>query len=136
MLFSSITFLSIFLPAVLVSYYLIPTIKAKNCFLLIASFVFYAWGEGYWTLVLIVSILINYVFGFYVAQALGRPQAKFLVGLCVVANVLLLGYFKYFNFAMRQANNVPGPGRHVADRLCACASSARHLLLHLSWPDL
>ncbi len=108
MLFSSITFLSIFLPAVLVSYYLIPTIKAKNCFLLIASFVFYAWGEGYWTLVLIVSILINYVFGFYVAQALGRPQAKFLVGLCVVANVLLLGYFKYFNFAMRQANNVLG----------------------------
>ena len=106
MVFSSITFLSIFLPAVLAVYFLVPTIKAKNGLLLLASFVFYVWGEGYWTIVLVVSIVINYVCGFYVARYLGRPQAKLIVGVSVVLNLLLLGYFKYFNFAMNQVNDV------------------------------
>ena len=59
MLFSSITFLFYFLPVVLVLYYLIPA-KGKNIVLLIASLVFYAWGEPKYLAIMLLTILVNF----------------------------------------------------------------------------
>ena len=59
MLFSSITFLFMFLPIVLAVYYLVPY-KAKNIVLLIASLFFYAWGEPVYIILMILSIVFNY----------------------------------------------------------------------------
>lgn len=59
MLFSSITFLYYFLPAVLVIYYLTPA-KVKNLILFLASFVFYLWGEPKYSVLLLFSVAVGY----------------------------------------------------------------------------
>ena len=59
MVFSSLIFIFIFLPLVLVSYYIVPK-RFKNTIILLASLIFYAWGEPVYVLLIIVSILINY----------------------------------------------------------------------------
>ena len=58
MLFSSITFLFLFLPVVMAVYYIVPG-RAKNIVLLIASLFFYAWGEPVWVVLMILSIPFN-----------------------------------------------------------------------------
>ena len=55
MVFSSITFISIFLPAVILLYYLLPKV-CRNFVLLVASIIFYAWGEPIYVLLMLVSI--------------------------------------------------------------------------------
>ena len=67
MLFSSIVFLFLFLPAVVILFYLSPR-KLKNTVLLLASLIFYAWGGVGYSVILIFSILINYLFGFLIAK--------------------------------------------------------------------
>lgn len=62
MLFSSITFLYYFLPAVLVIYYLTPA-KVKNLILFLASFVFYLWGEPKYSVLLLFSVAVGYMGG-------------------------------------------------------------------------
>ena len=62
MLFSSITFLFLFLPVVMAVYYIVPG-RAKNVVLLIASLFFYAWGEPVYVVLMILSILFNYFCG-------------------------------------------------------------------------
>ena len=61
MVFSSLTFLFIFLPAVLLFYFLLPGIRAKNAVLCLFSLVFYAWGEPVYVLLMIASILLNWL---------------------------------------------------------------------------
>lgn len=61
MLFSSITFLFYFLPLVLLGYLLMPSVRAKNRFLLAASLLFYFWGEPWFVLVLLASATVNYL---------------------------------------------------------------------------
>ena len=63
MVFSSLTFLFIFLPAVLLFYFLLPGIKAKNAVLCLFSLVFYAWGEPVYILLMLASILLNWLAG-------------------------------------------------------------------------
>ena len=62
MVFSSTIFLCVYLPLVLLGYYICPK-KGKNLFLLIVSLIFYAWGEPKYVFLMIFSILVNYVFG-------------------------------------------------------------------------
>ena len=62
MVFSSITFLFFFLPVVLAVYYLVPE-RAKNPILLLASILFYAWGEPVYVVLLLLSIIFNYFCG-------------------------------------------------------------------------
>ena len=62
MVFSSTIFLCVYLPLVLLGYYICPK-KGRNLFLLIASLVFYAWGEPKYVFLMIFSILVNYIFG-------------------------------------------------------------------------
>lgn len=63
MLFSSLTFVWFFLPALALIYYISPGRKLKNGVLLIASLVFYSWGEPRYVVLVILSILLNYGFG-------------------------------------------------------------------------
>ena len=100
MIFSSPFFLFAFLPIVIVFYYLMPP-RAKNTFLLLASLVFYAWGEPFYVALLIASIIGNYVFGLSFNLVQTRTGRRVVVMLAVAANITFLGYFKYFNFALQ-----------------------------------
>lgn len=101
MVFSSTIFLYIFLPLVFILYFLMPWITGKNLVLLLFSLVFYAWGEPVYILLMLVSILINYVFGLLIHwchrnNRSGKPE----LFLAVILNLGLLFYFKYFAFAV------------------------------------
>jgi alginate O-acetyltransferase complex protein AlgI len=102
MVFSSITFLFFFLPAVIVGYYVIPR-RGRNLFLLVASLLFYTWGAGAIVLVLLASIAANDVMGLAVERASDagrRDRARLVLGIAIVLNVAVLAWFKYANFTV------------------------------------
>ncbi len=103
MLFSSPVFLFIFLPTVLSFYYLLPD-RAKNNLLLMASLLFYAWGEVYYVLLMLFSILINYAFGLAVAFIKQDKSKKIALGVAVSTNLLILISLKYTNFITDNIN--------------------------------
>ena len=90
MLFSSLVFLWIFLPVVLVAYRLVPG-RGKNALLLAASLFFYAWGEPVYILLMLGSITLNYLGGLALAPLSGRRRALVLAG-GGAGDPLLLGY--------------------------------------------
>ena len=105
MLFSSLTFLYYFLPAVLILYFLVPD-RGKNLVLLLASLLFYGWGEPKYVALMLLTITLFYLCGL----ALSRwPEWKraFLV-LSVVLGAALLGIFKYADFAVTTLNGILG----------------------------
>lgn len=105
MVFSSVTFLFGFLPLVLIAYALMPR-GGKNLLLLVASLLFYAWGELDYVAVMLASILINYGVGIWIENAGARPARRFRLGVGVSANLALLIYFKYANFLADNADVV------------------------------
>lgn len=106
MVFSSASFLFYFLPLVLLLYYVAsPTLKIRNTVLLAASFVFYAWGEGAYTIVMAISIMANYWFGLWVNNAHRTSNAKLQIGLAIAFNITLLVIFKYTNFIVDNLNH-------------------------------
>lgn len=106
MLFSSITFLFIFLPVTLVLYFVVPH-KFRNIIMLIASLIFYAWGEPVYIILMLLSIFLNYVCGLDICQKEDDPQkAHRSLIFAIVANLLLLGFFKYYGFLMDSLNAV------------------------------
>jgi len=108
MVFSSLTFLFIFLPSVLFIYYLINT-RFRNIFLTIASLIFYAWGEQKLVMLMIFSISINYLGGILISLMAreGRSKAsRIFLFFFVAMNVLILGYFKYTNFIIANINEM------------------------------
>ena len=108
MLFSSYTFVIIFLPLLIIAYYLIPA-KWRNSLLLVASLVFYAWGGPAYLLVMLTSIFINYVSGLAVDAFSGRPSAvRWVTAASVTLNLLLLGYYKYTDFLIENINAITG----------------------------
>ncbi len=108
MLFSSLVFLWYFLPAVLIGYHCLKSLKWKNALLLFASIFFYAWGEPKYVALMVISIALNYLFGILAAGRKDFPAGRFIVALAVIVNLGLLGYFKYFNFFGRLLNAVIG----------------------------
>lgn len=98
MVFSSLIFLWIFLPIVFIGYFLVPD-KLKNVFLLLGSLLFYAWGEPKYILLMICSIVINYVIGLLMDMYANRKKVLLICD--IIINLVILGYFKYFNFILR-----------------------------------
>lgn len=96
MTFSSIEFLFLFLPVVLAGYYACPR-KFRNLWLLVGSLLFYAWGEPTFVLIMIGSIVFNYVMALAVEDSSGWLHRLSLAA-AVVGNVGLLGVYKYLNF--------------------------------------
>lgn len=107
MLFSSVTFLYCFLPAVLIMYYIAPGIM-KNAVLLAASLFFYAWGEPLYVILMVASILIGYVFGILIEKFRGTKASKPVLAAALAINIGLLGYFKYSDFFIENFNAATG----------------------------
>lgn len=109
MVFSEVVFCFLFLPLLLILYY-IPGLKMfyKNLILLIASLLFYAWGEPRYVLLLILSVVFNYFMGLSleVQSTNDAKRRKFLLGLAVFVNLLMLVIFKYLTFIMGNINEI------------------------------
>ena len=99
MLFNSIEF-AIFLPFVFLVYWFLldNKIKMQNIFLLIASYVFYGWWDWRFLSLIIISSLIDFSVGKKLSQQTTKKKKRFWLGISLVSNLGLLGFFKYFNF--------------------------------------
>ena len=104
MLFSTPIFLFLFLPLVLLVYALLPGLRARNAWLLLSSVLFYAWGEIGFVLMLLLSVLINYVVGRMIERSRTPARRKGTVAFAIVINVGLLVFFKYFNLGISALN--------------------------------
>lgn len=109
MLFSSIPFLYYFLPLVLAVYFLTPA-RLRNAVLLLASLIFYAWGEPKYVLLMLASILSGYGFGLLQERYRGQKGAKLVCGLSVAVSLSFLLYFKYADFFLENFNAATGLG--------------------------
>ena len=109
MVFSSMTFLLLFLPAALLLYYISPR-KLKNGVLFFLSLVFYAWGEPVYVLIMLFSTALDYTCGRLVEKYRGTNKQKIglIVSICV--NVGLLCFFKYTDFFIGTVNSLFGTG--------------------------
>ena len=112
MVFSSFIFLWIFLPIVFIGYFLLQD-KYKNIFLLLGSLIFYAWGEPLYILLMLFSILINYVFGILIDK--DRPYRNLLLIISLIFNIGILGYYKYVGFLVEVINNLTGRNIELPD---------------------
>lgn len=107
MLFSSLTFLTIFLPSIIVLYYSVKNLKIRNYILLIFSLVFYAWGEPVYILLMILTVTINFytTIWFDKLKNLKKDkQALIVFALTMLLDLLALGFFKYTNFLVTNLN--------------------------------
>ncbi|MCI2049109.1 MAG: MBOAT family protein [Lachnospiraceae bacterium] len=104
MSFSSFVFLWIFMPVVLLLCVLIRPPKYQNILLLIASLLFYAWGDPQYIVLLLLSILMNWALGLWLSRA--GAEKKLVLILALVGNLGLLGYYKYANFAINTVNHI------------------------------
>ena len=108
MVFSSILFLFIYLPAVLAVYYLVPA-RFRNLWLFVVNLVFYGWGEPVYILLMLFSICLNYVSGRLIDRYREeKSKAKAVLAVNSVANLLLLFFFKYFDLIAETLSRIPG----------------------------
>ena len=105
MVFSSPIFLFVFLPVTYLGYRLLPGLAWRNAWLTLASLVFFSFGQLPYLTLLLVSVLINYLFGLWLISGSCRRLAA---GLAAAANLLLLGTFKYVDFVISTINSLAG----------------------------
>lgn len=111
MLFASTVFIFEFLPAVLLLYYVVlkKFRTAQNILLLVASLLFYAWGEPKYVLIMILSIIVNYLFGLLVDKfRQSKAKSRLVIALTVVFNLGVLYIFKYLMFTIENINSIAG----------------------------
>ena len=106
MVFSSLVFISIFLPAVLLIYWMIPANAGKNGLLLAVSLVFYAYGEPVYVFLMIGSSFFNYMAALWICKDVKRR--KVILTAAVVMNLALLCVFKYAAFLTEILNGMAG----------------------------
>ena len=110
MVFSSTIFLCVYLPLVLLGYYICPK-KGRNLFLLIVSLVFYAWGEPKYVFLMMFSIVVNFVFGLLMERyRQNEKRLKLMLVLSVIIDIGLLSAFKYTDFIITNINAAFGTG--------------------------
>lgn len=107
MLFSSITFLYYFFPAVLILYFIAPKML-KNTVLLLSSLIFYAWGEPKYIFLMLISIICGYVCGLLIEKFKGKTASKVTLVFSCLISLGMLGYFKYADFFITNFNAVTG----------------------------
>ena len=106
MVFSELTFLYIFLPICLLLHLSLKNTAAKNAVLLVMSLLFYAWGEPVYIFLLIFLIIVNYFLGLLLATS--KNASRIILAAGIVANLSVLGYYKYFNFILHILNRLSG----------------------------
>lgn len=97
MVFSSLVFLYLFFPVMILTYFICPK-YFRNTLLLIASLIFYAWGEPKYVFLMLLSIFVNYVMGMVIDKTPPSAKKKRLLILTIVINLAILGYYKYAGF--------------------------------------
>lgn len=121
MVFSSAIFVFLYLPILLLGYALTPK-RFRNSLLLIASLLFYAWGEPVCILLMLASIGVNYCFGLMLDRKRGERRAASILAIAIAINLALLVYYKYALFladainAALNAASLPGfklPDNHL-----------------------
>lgn len=114
MVFSSLTFMLVFLTVTMILYYISPR-KLKNVIILVSGLVFYAWGEPIYVLAMIASTAIDYTAGRFMDKFDDKPKVRFACLLTsVIMNIGLLGVFKYSGFLINSLNSwfgwsIPNP---------------------------
>ena len=106
MVFSSLTFLCLFLPACLAVYYAAP--RWRNTTLVVSSLIFYAFGEPVWIIALLFSGVADYALGRIIEKYYGARQAKAALVASIALNLALLGTFKYTGFLVENLNALTG----------------------------
>jgi alginate O-acetyltransferase complex protein AlgI len=105
MVFTSHIFIFYFLPLVLLTYHALP--RKRNLLLLLMSYVFYGWEEPWFMLLMLAATMVNFIGGRIIASAPRRsPRARAALALSVIASLGLLGFFKYYMFALGNINRV------------------------------
>ena len=99
MLFNSLQFL-IFLPSVFFLYWYVfnKTLKLQNSFILISSYFFYSWWDYRFLSLIFISTVVDYFVGFNIPKQDSKKKQKLLLWCSVLFNLIVLGFFKYFNF--------------------------------------
>ncbi|EGT3616496.1 MBOAT family protein [Clostridium perfringens] len=104
MVFSSIIFIFTFLPITLILYYISPR-KLKNIVLLLASLVFYAWGEPTYIFLMLFTTIIDFFAGLLINKnRKNKNKARMILFVTIALNLLILGYFKYYDFLISNIN--------------------------------
>lgn len=109
MLFNSIEYIFVFLPIVFIMYFLINKFKfftAAKIFLIIASLVFYGIYKLEYVLILVTTILFNYYISHCFKTDIPQSKKKFLLIFGIVANILILAGFRYFNFLIEALSSL------------------------------
>ncbi|WP_337100155.1 MBOAT family O-acyltransferase [Paenibacillus sp. YIM B09110] len=108
MVFSSLLFLFIFLPAVLLLYFSSPW-RIKNLVLFATSLIFYAWGEPIYIAIMLLSTVTDYCFGLLLSRPnMSAGKRKGIVVFSIIINLALLGFFKYADFLIHNVNALLG----------------------------
>ena len=110
MAFNDLSFVFLFFPVVLLIHWAVPAML-KNAVLLIFSLIFFAWGSPTYVLLMILLILFNYFSGMQIANQKREGNdkyAKFALVTAVTADLLLLGFFKYWGFLLDNINGLLG----------------------------
>ncbi|MEG2396648.1 MAG: MBOAT family O-acyltransferase [Oscillospiraceae bacterium] len=107
MLFSSVTFIYIFIPAILIAYFITPK-KFRNHILLVFSLLFYFSGEPKYSILLILSSVSDYLHSLYIEKHRDTKNAKVALVSSIIINLLMLGIFKYSDFVIITINEIFG----------------------------
>ena len=108
MIFSTSIFLFLFLPVFLLVYYLLP-FRFRSVWILLASYVFYGWWRLDFLLVFAATTLFSFGIGRVIEAQRERPRrARAALTLGIVGNLVVLAYFKYFNFGIESLNALLG----------------------------
>ena len=107
MLFSSITFLYYFLPAILILYFAVP-FKFKNAVLLVFSLFFYAWGGVKYAGFMVIAIIMGYIAGLLIEKFRDQKASKAIMIVAVAAIISFMLYFKYTDFFIENINGLTG----------------------------
>ena len=108
MTFSSLTFTTLFFPAVLILYLICTDLRWRNGVLLVASLIFYSWGEPIWVLAIIGSTAINYVAAMLIDRASSPGLRKTALVVGAAASLAVLFYFKYAAFLVNSVTSLFG----------------------------
>ena len=131
MLFSSLVFIGIFLPIVLIGYFVIlrKHRTMQNIFLLITSLGFYAWGEPWFVFIMMLSIVGNWIFGLIIdkyryqtieamnnsVESAKKKKAHFIISLMLIFNLTIIFIFKYLMFTLENVNSLLGTSISVPE---------------------
>ena len=109
MVFSSLEFLFLYFPVVLLLYFLFP-VRFRNLALFAVSLVFYGWGEPLYVFLMLATITLDYVFGLFVGKyrETDKKRARAWLIAAVAVNLSILGFFKYYNFFAGTLSALPG----------------------------